>query len=253
MSSRDLAIDAKGILHLYNGTFDPYLSFYNPRTDQWAHVTTAGWSTVNNVSYGGIAVFEDTVFLTDMETAGPMDSLSGIVAIDTVSGTVTRFATSTAPEDLNLGLDGRLYSLSGSAVSIYDPKTFGLLDTVNLAFGSDYRSVSADAAGNMYLATWGGALIKSDPTGSLLDTIALPGSGMDVDISPTGLIAVGTRLDGVFITDSDFSFSSGFDNGEWNSFVHFAPVPIPAAAWLFGGALVTLFARRRVARWMGKS
>src|SRR5262249_4859030 len=53
--ARDLVADSSGNILVYNGTFSPYLSTYST-SGSWSHQTFAGWSTVNNVSYGGIAL-----------------------------------------------------------------------------------------------------------------------------------------------------------------------------------------------------
>ena len=246
LNARDFALDAQGRLYLFNGTFDPYLSNYDSQGGSWSHTTETGWSTINNVSYGGLALSGDTVFVTDMSTAGPNDNLNGILAFDQGTGAVTRFASGTNPQDLNIGLDGQLYALSGSLVTIYDPNSLQQTGFVSLGSAGDVRSVAADADGNIYAATWDGSLIKYAADGVLLESIALPGSAIDVDVSVDGMIAVGTRLDGVFLTDTDFSFSFNFDNGGWNTFVTFAPVPLPGAVWLFGCALMFLLTGHRM-------
>jgi len=64
--ARDLVADAAGNILVYNGTFDPYLSTY--AAGAWNHQTYSGWSTVNNVSYGGIGLFGNYAFVTDMWT-----------------------------------------------------------------------------------------------------------------------------------------------------------------------------------------
>src|SRR5262245_9301316 len=48
--ARDL-VAADGQVSVYNGTFDPVLSTYNPTAGTWSNQTADGWSTVNNVSY----------------------------------------------------------------------------------------------------------------------------------------------------------------------------------------------------------
>ena len=91
--ARDLIADPNGLIHIFNGTFDPHLSTYDVMTDTWTHQTHSGWSTVNNVSYGGIARYQHFIFVTDMPTFGSLeDEATGIVRFDTMNGTSQRLA-----------------------------------------------------------------------------------------------------------------------------------------------------------------
>src|SRR5262249_26527881 len=69
-TARDLVQDGSGKVYVYNGTFTPALATYNPSTSSWSQQGYSGWSTVNNVSYGGIGLFQNYVFASDMTTAG---------------------------------------------------------------------------------------------------------------------------------------------------------------------------------------
>ena len=71
--------DATGNVFLYNGTFDPYRSAYST-AGTWAHRTHSGWSTVNSTMYGGIGLWNNYAFATDMTTYGETaDQAKGIV------------------------------------------------------------------------------------------------------------------------------------------------------------------------------
>src|SRR5690349_9366153 len=48
---RDLAVDRYGNVQIYNGTFAPLLTQYDPRTGVFTHQPSA-FSTVNNLTYG---------------------------------------------------------------------------------------------------------------------------------------------------------------------------------------------------------
>src|SRR5262249_18284514 len=96
--ARDLVADSSGNILVYNGTFSPYLSTYSS-SGSWSHPTFAGWSTFNTVSYGGIALFGNYVFVTDMNTSGA--SAMGVLRFDRTDGTATRFATNVDAIDLN--------------------------------------------------------------------------------------------------------------------------------------------------------
>src|SRR5947209_6130312 len=53
-TARDLVQDPGGKVYVYNGTFTPALATYNPTNSSWTQQNYTGWSTVNNVSYGGL-------------------------------------------------------------------------------------------------------------------------------------------------------------------------------------------------------
>ena len=72
--ARDVVVGTAGQAYVYNGTFTPSLSTLDPVAGTWASTTLSGWSTVNNVSYGGVAAFGPYVFASDMNTAGSTDS-----------------------------------------------------------------------------------------------------------------------------------------------------------------------------------
>src|SRR5438046_1673927 len=65
-TARDLIVDPTGSIQVYNGTFDPLLSTLSPKTGTWTHKIFPGWSTVNNGTYGGIASFQNYIYVTDM-------------------------------------------------------------------------------------------------------------------------------------------------------------------------------------------
>src|SRR5262249_16236488 len=57
-TARDLVEDQSGKIYVYNGTFTPSLATYSPSTSQWTQQNYTGWGTVNNQSYGGLALFQ---------------------------------------------------------------------------------------------------------------------------------------------------------------------------------------------------
>jgi hypothetical protein len=238
---RDLVVGSDGRLSLFNGTFDPYLSTFDPVPNSWSHVTRADWATVNNVSYGGIARYGNNVFVTDMLEGSPA---GGVVVFDTGAGTSSEFATSLSPTDLNLGLDGKLWVLSGSVAYAFNPATFAAMGSVNLPGGFDIRGLAVDQNGDFYLATWDGVLAHVGPGGNLLGTRSFGGSLIDVDVSPGGGVLVGTRLDGAWLTDTSLSTPLQIESGRWNSFVSFVPEP----GVLYGVALLGVLGARRRAR-----
>src|SRR5262245_58600479 len=67
---RSLVLDVHGNVQIYNGTFNPALTTYNPVAGTFASHFFLGLSTVANVTYGGIGAFGNYVFLSDMFTFG---------------------------------------------------------------------------------------------------------------------------------------------------------------------------------------
>src|SRR5262249_38832798 len=102
---RDLVYDqSRGQVHVYTGTADPSLSTYTLAGGGWTQRTYPGWSTFNNVTYGGIGVLGDSVYVTDMTTSsGPGDEAKGVVRFNLADGTAARFLETEGPQDLTIG------------------------------------------------------------------------------------------------------------------------------------------------------
>lgn len=252
-SARDIAVKlGETDVHVYNGTFTPYVSTLDSSASTWSHETLAGFSTVANVSYGGVAVGGQYVFATDMATAG-VGAPQGIIRFD--SGGATRFATGIAPIDLNVGLDGLLYALHNDQVYIFDPETMAQQQVINLdsTIGSgDYRAVAVNAADQMFVVTWTGTLYKTDSSGSTLLSVNLVGTASgnltDVDVSDSGMVVVGDSGGGVTITDESLTSPTSFTIGSSTTFVAMAlnppvGVPIsPIAVYILMGVLLIVAA-----------
>lgn len=206
--ARDLAVTGD-LVRVYNGTFTPELSTYDGNytgTTNWSSDPGppgfGGWSTVNNVSYGGLAVFGSYAFATDMSTAdGPE---AGIVRLYLEDGYRERFATDFQPIDVNTGLDGLLYALDANrTVRVYHPETLALVRTVTLpasvsgnnggTIAQDYRAIAADGTGRIYAADWGRTVTRFSPTGAAELSTVLPGTSQQ---GP----AVGNLTDIDFVT-----------------------------------------------------
>lgn len=128
-SLRDFVVTPNGSLHLYAGTFDPYLQSYNWQNPEQDNIQThPGWSTVNNISYGGIDYYQDYIFVTDMKTGGVGDEENGIIRFSQTEEPAIRFAEGKNFIDLTVGLDNLIYGLeSYGKVSVYDPETLELI------------------------------------------------------------------------------------------------------------------------------
>ncbi|MBO9998319.1 MAG: tandem-95 repeat protein [Cyanobacteria bacterium SID2] len=216
-----------GLVHIYNGTFDPLLSTYNTSTGTFSDTTFSGWSTVNNTSYGDIASFREFVYATDMATSGASER--GIVQFDLDNNTAVRFADTQNYIDLTLGLDGWLYALRSDQqkVDTFAPSTLELLWTTTLA--EDVRGIAVNERSEIFGASWDDNIYHFDYEGTQLKAID---SGtfdlMDIDLSyEDDRIVVGSRSGDVILTDESLSSVTSFDAGNNNLFVSFSDVQTP--------------------------
>lgn len=256
-TARDIAVKAGSTnVHVYNGTFTASMSTLDSTSPSWTHQTIAGLSTVNNVSYGGIAVAGPFVFVTDMATAGA-GAPQGIVRFDSSGGSI-RFATGIDPIDLNVGQDGMLYALADDVVYVYDPRTaaFQYSFDLDVTIGAgDYRSVAANAAGQLFVVDWSGNLRKTDANGTQLLSTNIGGNLTDVDVSAAGIVVVGEWAGDVTVTDENFTSPSSFTVGSTQTFVAVAanstaglpvsPVAVYAMVALIVSAFVSTLRRLR--------
>jgi hypothetical protein len=248
---RDIAVAPGGSVQIFNGTFAPVLTTLDPVSGAVAH-HTGDFSVANNVSYGGVAVFNNFVFVGDENTANSPNT--GILRFDAANNyAATRFRSGTEYERVSVGANGLLYALQGNeflglpGVDVFDPQTMSLIRSVKLA--ADSRAVAADAAGDLFVADWDGRVYHYTPTGTLLNTRDLGfGNIEDIDISPSGQLVIGGRFGDVILTDTSLSSQTSFKASGTPVFVAFtSPVPEPTGvgALCVGGAGL-LLRRRRV-------
>jgi hypothetical protein len=168
--ARDLVVRANGDIEVFNGTFDPVLSSFDGATGTWQHSTFADWSITNNTSYGGIAVFGDFVFVTDMLSDG-----NGIVRFDRAAGYAAERFGGTDYIDLNIGQDGVLYALQSDETTVdrFNPLSMATAGTVTLA--TTVRAVAVNAGGEIFGASWDGFLYRFDRDGSQVDSLEYSG------------------------------------------------------------------------------
>ena len=252
--ARDIIMHPNGDLLVFNGTFNPRMSTYDQVTDSWTSQAFQGLSTVNNVSYGGIATDGRYVYMSDNSTAG-VGSPAGVVRFDRQGGPTIRSVAPIQAIDLTLGLDGLLYTLNGTgspagtSVSVYDPVTLKNIRGMSLRHVSSRNTgIAVDYDGSVFVATWGGELKHIAPNGSVLNSIELPtansqlpaNNNFDVDIHPDGSILVGHRFGSVVRTDRSLSEATAFlVPTRSNVFVSFA-VPEPSSFSLLSSAAVFL-------------
>jgi hypothetical protein len=260
LEARGLSVDPSGNVNIYDGTFSPSLATYTPAAGSFSFQSFAGWSTVNNISYGGVAAYKSFVFASDMSTAGAGDP-NGIVRFDSAGSGTVRFASGNDFIQVALGQDGVLYGLiGGGTVKAYDPNTLALLRTFTLQGGpdSDIRSIAVDPSGQVISASWGGFLAKYDSSGHFLASIQLPGQFgfgenlLSIALDSDGQVAVGGRFGEIYLTDESLASVQTIQTGQWNVFVTFdhyigtGPVATPTFESLagptitFGQGTVTL-------------
>jgi hypothetical protein len=224
---RDLTVDYAGGINVYNGTFTPQLSRFNGLTGTWTHQTFAGWSTVNNVSYGGVASWQGQVFATDMFTYSGGE-LQGLVRFQLAGETPLRFATAKSYTDVTLGLDGLLYALADDerTVSVYQPSNQALVRTVTLPWNKSIRGIAVSGSGEIYGASWDGNIYRFGADGVQLGIInGGAGQLVDIDIAVDGRVAAGAWFGRVVFTDLALSSVRSIPVGTYQSFVAF---PVPA-------------------------
>ncbi|HVK08698.1 MAG TPA: hypothetical protein VM597_07965, partial [Gemmataceae bacterium] len=219
---RDVVVSPNGDVHVFSGTFSPQLSTYHPATQTWTHRTTANWSTVNNLSYGGIAAYADYVYVTDMQTAYETAPFNGIIRFNFADDTVERFAQGRNYIAMCLGLDGYLYVMGGQTgmgndIDKYDPETMQYLGTFRAPLG-DGRGVAVGANGDYYVADWGNTINRFDAAGTFIR--AQNGGNGAVDVSLDGQVISGNQL-----MDLDLNIIGNVGDGNYHA--GFATPQIP--------------------------
>ncbi len=225
---RDVVVTPAGLPAIYNGTFSPYMTLWDPAADTYTHTTYEGWSTYNLDSYGGIAAWGDYVYASDV------DAQSGLVRFNTADGTAGHFYDLQELVDVTVGFDGLLYAMHevGGVVFVIDPETMATVRGFTL--NRPCNGIAVDGDGNVFGASGDGNIYKFSPYGALLDTLdPNEGSLIDIDVDAQGRLVVGTRLGWVLMTDNTlssftiFQASTNFDS----VFVSFTtPVPEPGTA-----------------------
>lgn len=240
---RDIVVDQNGSIAGYNGTFTPFLTRYSSISRTFTHTSFGGWSTVNGALYGGIAGYQNFVYVTDMATG----NANGIIRFDTLNNTAVRFAD--GPDfrtdfiDLNIGLDGNLYVVpySQNEIRVYDPVTMALLRQIPLPASitstGGITSVAVDQMGRLFVCDTHDTVYRLNSSG-IVETSKSAGFFQltDIDVDVMGRLIVGQLEGRVIVGDTtlanDFgSFLAVEDPNviRWTIFVAFArPVPAPS-------------------------
>jgi hypothetical protein len=224
--ARDLVGLAGGKVAFYNGTFSPYLSVYDPgsTTKLWNHNTYQGWSTVANVSYGGLAAWGTYLYATDM-AAGTTDTTAGIVRFVTGTWATGRHGNE-GFIDVNVGLDNKVYALhfDKKKVVMFDPKTMAPLKTFTLPVQA--RALTVNAKGEIFAAAWSGYLYHIAGNYTVVNQLDTKENDlMDIDLGYGALVA-SNRFGKVVVTTEALSASSSFSVGVSKpTFIALVPAP----------------------------
>ena len=161
----------------------------------WTHRTHSGWSTVNNVSYGGIGVLGDYVYVTDMTTfSEPADEAKGVVRFNLADGTSARFLETEAPQDLTIGKDGRLYLLERQHRQVLRPDHVRPAEHRYAAGGGLPRHRRQRRGRDLCRQLRASRSIASARAAPCSGSVTLTGVSdpMDIDVSGDGRVAIGT-------------------------------------------------------------
>ncbi|MBI5763144.1 MAG: WD40 repeat domain-containing protein [Planctomycetes bacterium] len=252
---RDVVVTPDGLAHVYNGTFDPFLSTLNPMSLTWSHRDHPGWTTIANTTYGGIATIGQYIFATDNDTGSGDDRLMGVVRFDLVNGTSERFADTIEPIDLNMGLDGLLYvqypggSSSGRSVEVYDPVTLTHIRHVFFGLEDEHRSIAVSATGDFYLADPNGDIERWAPNATLISRVNVCGLAptrcllSDIDIAPDGTVIATSTRGRIFTTDLNLSPPQLFPTTFQDKPLFVTFVPEPGSAAFLGVVTIAVVSR----------
>jgi hypothetical protein len=219
---RDIVTGQTSFVNAYNGTATPYLSRLDTASGSqiWTHNTITELSTVSTASFGGIASFQNFVFMTDMNTTNA--TLAGIVRYNSTSNVFQRFSPNTDYIDVVLGLDDSLYALrgSGNSVDVYNPTTMNLGSTVTLA--QTVRAIAVDATGRIFGASSTGNFFRFGANGAQQAQLASGVNSLtDLDLDENGLLVAGSTSGDVVETDVNLSAPFRFSVGNNTTFVAF--------------------------------
>lgn len=232
---RDLVVHETGDIYICNAAQPPFLTVRRAATGQWQHFTTSPWHLAGNLSYGGIAIFGNYVFLPSLQLPLPFPgTMGGILRFDISTETFEHFPVA-IPEgflDLTIGWDGLLYAIKQTQqdVAVYDPDTMTLLRTITLPHALLARGIGVDRFGDLFVATWQQGLQHFDGDGNLIAAITTGSSHHDLDISPCGDILFGDSSGGVFRSHASLTPATSFYTGNTNTFVAFRTSNTPVAA-----------------------
>lgn len=230
-AARDLVVHPSGDVYVFNGTFTPYLSVRRATTGVWQHFPHPQWTMSNGGSNGGIAIYEDAVFVTAGQT---VFANGGLLRFDIATSTFTVFATQFVGGflDLTIGWDGRLYALASSEqhIEVFDATTLQHQRTITLPFALGARGLGVAADGTLLVATWQQGLRRFDGDGNLQQVLTTGSRHHDLDLDACGNILCGDWGGRVIRSDATLTGFTQWASGTTNTFVAFAAPTVPAPA-----------------------
>lgn len=206
---RDLVLINQRYIAAFNGAFPAELLVVDPIYGGTKKLNFTGWTTANNLTYGGLANFANYVFATDMSTFGD-GAPRGLIRFDMHNGNGQRFGA-LDNIDVAVGHDGLVYALAregiaahGTIISVYDPESLSLLRRFRIRSA---RGLAIDANGEIFAAVREpeSVLAHYDSSGTFIKKIKSPIAGLcDIDIDSHGMIVAASHGGEVVVTDQNF-------------------------------------------------
>jgi hypothetical protein len=244
--SRDIIADAFGNVHIFNGTFEPVLTSINRSSGAIvAQTGVSGWSTVGNVTFGGVATYGKFVYATDMNTTGGSDR--GIIRFDTTNYSATRYRVGTEYNQITVGMDNLLYAMNGNTIDVLDPTTMAFQRSFTLS--GNARSIAVAANGSVFAVNLNDdRFFNYSSSGALLATLTTNGDSLnDINIDVYGNL-VASSIDRFVLSNVNLSSYTrvavgATSNPSWVAFADPAAVPEPSSI-LFASVLAAAFGWR---------
>jgi hypothetical protein len=196
-----------GQLQVFNGTFAPSLSTWDPQAQTWNHETFGDWGVSNSGTRGRVAVLGSKVYLTQMQNG------NFIICFDQETNAVVRLQVPGRPQDVVIGQDGFLHVLSSDRyVDTYNPANLSFVKRVDLSpiLGTTTRTgIAVDRESNIFVVDFDAQISKVSRTGEVIATlVAEPAVGRnfwDVDLDGNGNVIAGLDSNHIFVADSNLS------------------------------------------------
>lgn len=200
--TRDLVADDSGVVHIFDGTADPFLTSLDQLHGTRQDNTFAGWSTAAASGTGGAARFGKYVFVTDMATGVGADLQNGLIRFDTTDFSATLFGGSLDYTDVSVGLDGLLYGLAAGQLQVFDPATLAFDRTISLPLVNAPVAIAVNSAGEILAVAGDNKIYRHDANGNLLTSVSTTGASLsDIDLSSEGALAASGLTGDVIVMD----------------------------------------------------
>lgn len=192
---RDITVLEDGRIAVFNGSFTPVLSIYNPATHQWRSLSAAAWSMNYSSNSGGLASQGNIVYAADYQTYERLGN--GYVRFDLDDDSIS-YVAGIAATDIAIGLDDDLYLSNGATIQKFNASTSQLLSELTLP---DHGAIAVDALGHIFTVDWQGAINKYNAQGVLLNSLTLEDRLVDVDVRSNGDLLVTDHYGRVYRSD----------------------------------------------------